>query len=151
MPDIKEYFSQADLDEIKGVVQEAEKHTSGEIKVKIISKFDSGTSDLRQQAEIEFQREGLHNTRGKTGVLVLMVLGERRFTILGDSGIYSQIAQGYWDTLAGRMSSAFQAGNYSSGICEIVEKIGRILSVFFPRRNDDVNELSDDVITGGGQ
>jgi|SRR3989344_1206145 len=151
MPEIKEYFSRADLDSVKRVIQEAEKYTSGEIRVKIINKFDSDISDLRQQAEREFLGEGLHNTRDKTGVLVLVVLRERRFIILGDSGIYSKLTQGYWDKLASRMSLAFRSGNYSSGICRVVEEVGRALSTLFPRRDDDTNELSDDVVVGGGR
>lgn len=148
MPEVNFLFTQGDLDTIKKTVKEAEKHTSGEIRVKIIRRYDQDISDLMQQALREFEREGLHSTKDKTGVLVLVVLDERKFVILGDSGIYSRLSQRYWNNLASRMTLSFQVGNYASGICRIVEEVGRSLSVLFPHKADDINELSNEVILG---
>ena len=144
------FFSQSDLERIKTAVQEAEKRTSGEIRVKVIQQCDEDLKgNLEQQALRDFEREGLHNTKDKTGVLVLVVLRERRFRIIGDSGIYEKLPQSYWNELARRLSILFAAGDFASGICRVVSDIGKELASFFPRQKDDVDELPDYVIIGG--
>jgi|SRR3989344_937359 len=144
------HFSRADLERIKATVREAESRTSGEIRVKVVERCDEDLKgNLVQQALRDFEREGLHNTRDKTGVLVLVVLGEKRFRIIGDSGIHEKLPQSYWNDLARKLSILFVAGDFTGGICRVVSDIGKELASFFPHRADDKNELSDDVIIGG--
>ena len=140
-------------------MHEAESNTSGEIRVKIINEYDQdlascyehrdGSRRVHEQALREFEREGMHNTRDKTGILVLVVLSEKRFTILADEGIYSKLAQEWWNHKAETMSGYFRAGNPARGICEAVKEVGKELSRYFPKKPDDVNELPDDVIVEG--
>lgn len=151
MSEIKTYFSEADLESIMRATQEAEKNTSGEIRVKIINRYDENVKSLYQQALKEFKREGLNNTRDKTGVLVLMVLKEKTFMILADSGIHSRLPQTYWDNLARRLSMYFHVADHTNGLCKIVTEIGKELARYFPKMSDDVNELSDEVVLGDEQ
>src|SRR3989338_1774349 len=65
-------FSQEDYAAMKEAVRKAEKNSSGEIRVKNRQGFTEGLEgDLDAQALRDFAKEGLHNTRDKTGVLVL--------------------------------------------------------------------------------
>jgi len=147
---VSNYFSDSDLQRIKKIIQETESKTSGEIRVKVIGKCDDDLArDIYRQAIREFEREGLHNTRDKTGVLLLVVIEDRRFQILGDLGIYSKIPQWYWNEMARGLSVLFKMGDYTNGICHLVQDVGKELMVFFPRQMNDVNELTDDVILGG--
>ncbi|KKS38213.1 MAG: hypothetical protein UV01_C0004G0015 [Parcubacteria group bacterium GW2011_GWA2_42_14] len=152
---VSDYFSPEMLAKIKDAVFEAEKNTSGEIRVKIMKECDDdlksdanryAENKVRQQALREFEKAGLHNTRDKTGVLVLVVLKERKFTIMADKGIYSKLPQSFWDHKAETMAGYFREGNYARGVSEVVLSVGQELSRHFPRKTDDVNELSDDVI-----
>ena len=132
-------------------VAQAEANTSGEIRVKIIEHCDPDLAgDVHAQAVREFGREGLGNTRDKTGVLVLLVLGERKFTVLGDSGIHAKLGQGYWDRAVAELSGHFRQGAFGLGLHTLVADVGLRLAEFFPRRDNDVNELPNDVIIGGG-
>ena len=145
------YFSSGDLDLIKTAIQEQEKATSGEIRVKIIDGCDVGLNgNIYQQALREFEREGLSKTRDKTGVLILVVLDVRRFQVLADEGIYTKIPQVSWDMVATYMQLGFQTGKFVDGVLLGVELVGNTLSRFFPRKIDDTNELPNDVIVGGG-
>jgi len=149
---VSDYFSADHLEAIKDIIAKAEKQTSGEIRVQIIMDCDQ---DLRgkvhEQAVRDFEKAGMHNTRDKTGILVIVVLNERKFAIIGDSGIYSKLPQGYWDNMAKAMSFYFKDGNFHVGICAVVESIGKQLAKYFPRRGDDVDELPDDVVVGSGR
>jgi uncharacterized membrane protein len=44
------------------------------------------------------------------------------------------------------MTAHFKAGNYREGICEAVSEVGKVLSANFPRKADDVDELSNEVV-----
>lgn len=150
-----DYFSPEMLARIKDAVHEAEMETCGEIRVKIIKECDK---DLRTDADMcddyrvyeqalrEFEREGMHNTREKTGIMVLLVLHEKRFQILADSGIYAKLSQEWWNHKAELMAGYFKEGNYARGLCEVVSHVGRELANHFPKRSNDVNELPDDVV-----
>ncbi len=149
---VSDYFSTDHLNEIKATIVKAEKRTSGEIRVRVTLDCDQDlTGKVHEQAVRDFEKAGMHKTRDKTGVLILVVLNERTFTILGDSGIYSKLPQGYWDNMAKAMSLYFKGGNFHVGVCAVVESVGKQLAKHFPRRDDDVDELPDDVIVEGAR
>ncbi len=148
---VSDYFSTLQLNEIKAVISKVEKQTSGEIRVEIVMHCDH---DLRgkvyEQAVRDFEKEGMQNTRDKTGVLILVVLSEKLFVIIGDSGIYSKLSRRYWDNMARSMSLYFMDDNFYIGVCAVVESIGKQLAKYFPKKGDDTNELSDDIIVRSG-
>ncbi len=147
---VPEYFSADQLNEIKAVITKAEKRTSGEIRVRIAMDCDPDLKGkICEQAIRDFEKAGMHNTRDKIGVLILVVLNERRLCIIGDSGIHSKVNQIYWDHMVSSMSAYFKCGSYYVGICMVVENVGRQLAKHFPRQTGDVNELPDDVIVRG--
>lgn len=151
-----DYFTEEDFARITESVRQAESQTSGEIRVKIRKYFQKGREcfeadirDIHHQAEFDFDAEGLAKTQDKTGVLILVVLEERKFKILADEGIYKKLPQFYLDNCAKDLVSRFVNAEYVSGIRETVEALGVMLAKHFPRRHDDVNELPNDVIVGG--
>lgn len=147
---VSDYFSAGHLNEIKAAIVRTEKKTSGEIRVEILMDCDPDLKGkVHEQAIRDFEKAGMHNTRDKTGVLILVVLNERQFAVIGDSGIHSKVNQHYWDHMASSMSAYFRCGSYHVGICLVVENVGKQLAKYFPRKADDVNELSDDIIVRG--
>lgn len=149
---VSDYFSVGHLETIKYVIAKAEQQTSGEIRVQIIMNCDGDLKGkVHEQAIREFEKADMHNTHDKIGVLILVVLNERTFTVIGDSGIYSKLSRGYWDNVAKAMSLYFQNGEFHVGVCTVVESVGRQLAKYFPRKTNDLNELPDDVITEKGR
>ncbi|PIS29013.1 MAG: hypothetical protein COT43_05000 [Candidatus Marinimicrobia bacterium CG08_land_8_20_14_0_20_45_22] len=141
------YFSKADLKAIAKACSEAEKNTSGEIRVSVFSKTPSRLKDksVMEIALDEFYRLGMDKTRDRTGILLLILLDERKFQILGDAGIHEKVGQSIWDDTAKSLSLDFKNHNYRTGVVNVVMKMGAILSEHFPRKSDDVNELTDEV------
>ncbi|MFA4838150.1 MAG: TPM domain-containing protein [Candidatus Neomarinimicrobiota bacterium] len=141
------YFSKADLKAIAKACSEAEKNTSGEIRISVFSKTPSQLKDknVMEIALDEFYRLGMDKTRDRTGILLLILLDKRKFQILGDAGIYVKIEQSVWDSAAESLSQDFKNHNYRTGVINVVTKMGVILAEHFPRKSDDVNELTDEV------
>ncbi|MBI4991719.1 MAG: TPM domain-containing protein [Candidatus Harrisonbacteria bacterium] len=144
-----DFFSEEALARIKEAVGEAEKKTSGEIRVVVLQKCDY--LDSRIQALMEFERAGMQNTRDKTGVLILLALRERKFEIVADEGINAKIVPEEWQKLSADMAQYFRDGLFAEGVLLAVNRVGHELAEHFPRKSDDINELPDDVILGGGQ
>jgi len=142
------YFSDDDFLRISGKIKEAEEITSGEICVSIKEgkPFFGRRKNIKDLAISEFIRLGIKKTRDNTGVLILVLLKEREFYILADSGINEKVPENTWDKLKDQMQELFKRGDFCGGILHVVENVGKILCSHFPIKTDDVNELSNRVI-----
>lgn len=141
------YFSPDDIKLIEQKISAIESSTSGEIKISIkkAKGFFNRKKAIHDLAIEEFNRLKLYQTIDRTGVLLLIFLRDKQFTILGDIGINEKITQEFWDSLANNLILNFKAGKYKDGIIEILGKIGEVLSQHFPHKKDDKNEISDNI------
>jgi uncharacterized membrane protein len=144
----KKILSKKELQDIASVIAESEKQTSGEIRVAIRHKRRSKEKQLsmHELALQEFYRLGMDKTRDKTGVLIFILVSEKKFHIVGDEGIHSNVSDGTWDRIADTMSSHFKLGNYFDGIVEAVRAVTAELSKYFPKKDDDRDELPNEVV-----
>lgn len=145
---IYNFFSDDDFLRISNQIKKSEQNTSGEIRISIKEKRSllEFKKDVRELAEKEFKKLGMTGTRDKTGILLFLLLGERKFYILADEGINSKVDQDTWDKVRDEIQNNFREGKFSSGIIKGIERVGIILSEHFPIRKDDTNELSNKVI-----
>jgi putative membrane protein len=102
---------------------------------------------VRERALRAFYEQGLHRTRGETGILIFISLLERKVWILGDRGINERIAAGSWEALAGELAAGLRSGKATDALCSVITGCGRELASHFPRPSDDRNELSDEILT----
>jgi uncharacterized membrane protein len=137
----KEFLAQLDQDRIVAAIQNAERATSGEIRIHVQPKALGG--DIRTVAERTFERLGMTKTALRNGVLLFIATEEQRFVILGDKGIDEKVPAGFWDEIAAKLTIRFKNGEFTEGIIEAIEAAGAHLGQYFPRAADDVNELSD--------
>ncbi len=144
---IYHFLSDDDLLRISNRIKEMEKTTAGEICVSLKEKrnfFDRNKS-VRSLAEKEFYKLGIHNTKDKTGILIFILLEGRKFYILADSGINDKVDEGTWEEVKNEMQSMFSRGEFNKGILHGVDRVGKILSLHFPIKPGDTNELSNRV------
>ena len=139
-----DYFTADVRREIAEAIQAAERNTSGEIRAMILPRCDADlTGRFYDQAVREFERQGMTKTRDKTGVLILLVLEERGFAIVGDTGIHAKLGDAYWILLAEELEAYFRIGDYVRGLIAAVTVVGCDLTRHFPRKADDRDELPD--------
>jgi uncharacterized membrane protein len=144
----KTYLAKQDLQRIADKIAGVESSTSGEIRVCVRHKrnWGEGKRSLHDLTLKEFYRLGMHKTKDRTGVLILLLLDERKFEIIGDEGIDKKIPEGTWDRIAGSMSAHFKNGKFAEGIIHAVDAVGEELKTHFPRQSGDRNELLNDVV-----
>lgn len=139
----KNFFSLEEREMIAASVSEAEKLTSAEIKVVVLGHC---WIDIRDKALQLFQKYGLHKTKDRNGVMLLLVIANREFSVFGDQGIHAHVQQRFWNEARDEMARHFAADHFGSGFCSGIRLIGVTLAQYFPIRLDDRNELSNEVL-----
>ena len=145
---IQKYFNKKDLIAIRNACTEAEKTTSGELRVSILQKRNKKQKDLSlmELAVNEFNELKMNETRDKTGILIFLLLKEKQFQILADEGINEKVDPDTWKKQAKILVNFFKEKNYTEGLVTLIQNMGKILTEHFPIKEDDANELSDEVV-----
>ncbi|HEX3035432.1 MAG TPA: TPM domain-containing protein [Thermodesulfobacteriota bacterium] len=138
---LDKFLSDEEKEQIVQAIRRAESKTSGEIRVHI--EYYCRTEPLERAKEV-FERLGMTNTREKNGALIYIAVGNRELAIIGDSGINDRVTPEFWQKVEKQIEEELRHGRFCQGICLEIELIGEKLKELFPRRLDDVNELSDE-------
>lgn len=142
----KKLFSPEEQRLIVSAIQNAERCTSGEVRVYVESRC-SYMDALDRAIEI-FAQMGMQATEERNAVLVYMAIKDHQFAVFGDEGIHRKVGNEYWNQEVMKMLRDFNHDNYAEGIAGCVEDIGKALQQFFPFTDKDKNELSDDIHFG---
>lgn len=136
-------FNTQEQEQIAHTISEAEKATSGEIRI-AVEKYCKG--DAYERATFYFHELGMYQTSQHNGVLIYLATEDHKFAIIGDRGINNLVPPDFWETTKTAMKAHFMAGNLCDGIIAGIALAGEKLSTFFPNKNDDVNELPNEIV-----
>ena len=115
-----DFFTPAQKTAMVAAIRQAEKDTSGEIRIHFENHCRKNVLDRAAQVFADLK---MHKTALRNGVLIYVAL----------------------DDIKNNMIEKFKSGQICEGVCEAVLTAGQQLKVFFPYQADDVNELSDDI------
>ncbi len=139
----KTMFSPEDQQRIITAIGRAELATSGEIRVHIEATCPDGNPVAR--AFVVFEKLGMRQTADHNGVLFYVAPTDRKFAIVGDTGIDAAVPDDFWESTKDLLRQHFSAGNVVEGLCQGIERAGEQLKQYFPRAADDKNELPDTI------
>lgn len=145
MSRVEDFLSATDEEEIVQAILQAEKNTSGEIRVHIESHTQL---DHYERAKEIFHLLKMDNTKESNGVLLYVAVNDRKFAICGDKGINKVVPEDFWETTKEIIQSHFKEGNFKEGILQGVLKAGTELEKHFPWQQGDRNELSNEISKG---
>ena len=143
--DPKEFLGKENEKLIVEAIGRAESNTSGEIRIHIESKCKGEVLD---RAAWLFKKLGMQATAARNGVLIYLSVNDRKFAIIGDSGINKVVPGGICDEIMSMMFSHFNQGVFAIGLINGIEMSGQQLKQYFPHQADDVNELPDEISYG---
>ncbi|MEZ4907918.1 MAG: TPM domain-containing protein [Saprospiraceae bacterium] len=139
----RKFFKKTDDKKIINCIKEAEKQTSGEIRVHFQKKLKV---DILEEAVNTFYRLKMDETKDKNGVLFFFVMKKKKFAIIGDKGINDVVPDDFWENIKIALTEDFSNGHKTSGICNAIKMAGDKLKEFFPYDSvNDVNELPDEI------
>jgi len=129
-------------------IQEAERNTSGEIRVFIESKCKY--VDALDRAKEVFESLEMHKTKFRNAALIYIATKDRQIAVFGDKGIYEKSKdENFWKGVVAQLKEAFKAGNYAKGIAAAILEMGELLKIHFPYEDKgDENELPDEIVYG---
>ncbi len=149
--DPRKFFSPEEQQRLVAAIAAAERRTSGEIRVHVertVPDAPPASGDPYARARQVFAELGMHRTAERNGVLVYLATRSRRFAVVGDEELHRRVGDGFWRDVVDLMAAAFREGRFAEGLEQGIALIGEKLREHFPHRDDDVNELSDEISFG---
>ena len=131
--------------EIVNAILEAERQTSGEIRVHL--EAGSGGDPLERAKELFYQLK-MDNTRNNNGVLFYVAARDHKFAIYGDRGMNKVVPPGFWDDTRDLLAAHFRKGQFKEGLVAAILKAGEELKTHFPWKPGDTDELRNEVSRG---
>lgn len=102
--------------------------------------------NCRTTAENAFLEEEIFNTRHRTGIMIFISFFEHEVIVMADRGISKVVEQQEWDSIVAGLLSAIRSGKVVDGIEAAIRRCGDLLfEKGFLKRDDDINELRDDL------
>lgn len=142
MSKVERFLSKSEEQEIIEAIREAERDTSGEIRVHL----EAGTgADPMERAKVLFHELKMDNTRDANGVLIYIAVSDHQFAICGDRELCKVVPEGFWDTTRDEIQKHFRERHFKEGIIAGVLSAGEKLRAHFPWDPDAANELSDEI------
>ncbi|MFC5196355.1 MULTISPECIES: TPM domain-containing protein [Bizionia] len=145
MSKIEEFLTADEEQAIIAAIREAEKNTSGEIRVHLEK---TSKIDVFDRAMEVFHYLKMDNTKQQNGVLIYVAVEDRNFVIFGDKGINDVVSDDFWDTTRNAIQTQFKQGNFKQGLVDGILKAGKALEQHFPWEHNDKNELPDTISKG---
>jgi len=96
-------------------------------------------------ARRQFLEQGLHHTKGDTGVLIFVSEAERYVEILVDRGIASRVDDATWQPIIAVFTTQVQRGQTLQGFLACIDSIGSVLAHHVPV-TEVRNELPDRLV-----
>lgn len=140
----KDFLAKLDEDRVVAAIKEAERGTSGEIRVFVSSRALKG-DNVQARAHARFVKLGMLATSERNGVLFYFIPRDRKFAIVGDRGIHEKCGANFWTETAAALHDRLANGEFTDAVVEAITRAGAALAEHFPSRNDDRNELSDSI------
>ena len=140
------FLSSDDELAIVKAIQEAEKKTSGEVRVHIEKKCPK--KDPIKRAINLFQKLRMHKTNLRNGVIVYVATEDHLLAIWGDEGIHAKVGQEFWESTLITLQEDFKTNQIKNGLTKALLDIGEKLQQHFPYQKDDKNELDDSISYG---
>ena len=136
-------FEKFEEKKIVEAIKEAEKQTSGEIRVHIAAEKAKG--NVEERALKTFDKLEMEKTQDRNGVLFYVDYRQHQFAIFGDEGIHKAVGQRFWEDTEVLMENCFKRGDFVQGLVAGITLAGEKLKAHFPYQTNDKNELPDEI------
>jgi uncharacterized membrane protein len=147
---VRRAFPPAAMRAIRDNIGEQERRHGGELRFAVEPSLPLfhlwHGRDARYRAVELFGQLRVWDTEHISGVLIYLLLADRRVEIVADRGIHSKVGGTAWETICGEMQRAFAAGSFEPGVSFGVGAISNLLAARFPRVEGDANELPNDPV-----
>lgn len=147
--DTRRALGDAERERLRERIARSETTHSGEIRLYVeaglpLSYLWRGAT-ARERALTMFGKLGVWDTEANNGVLIYLLLAERRIEIIADRGLSRRVGAAHWQAITEQMREAFRAGRFEDGLNAAVDAVAQALREHFPLAPGQANpnELPD--------
>jgi putative membrane protein len=112
--------------------------------LRAVSRGATLDANVNRAARAAFFDLGISRTSGRSGILVYVSLFERRCVVLNDIGLDPALLEPGWQSARGELERTVKRRDLPA-FHRALESLGPVLGLPYPRSEDDVNELPDEV------
>lgn len=102
--------------------------------------------NARSRAVELFGQLRIWDTEHNNGVLVYLLLADKRVEIVADRGINAKVGSANWDNICREMQRAFAAGQFEKGANAGIVAISDLLAMHYPPTAGHANELPNEPV-----
>jgi uncharacterized membrane protein len=132
---------------IEKTIGEEEQRHAGQLRFAVEASLPLGELlrgvQSRERAVAWFGRLRVWDTEHNSGVLIYLLLADRRVEIVADRGIHGKVGTTAWEAICGEMQQELARGQFERGVVLGVRAISDLLAAHFPPSGDSRNELPD--------
>ena len=139
------------MDSIASAIRQSESRHMGQLRFAVEAALDwhhlhAGTSSRERAIEV-FSLLRVWDTEHNSGVLIYLLLADRKVEIVSDRGIHDRVGEAGWQSICRTMEKKFRAGEFENGVLEGVAAVATLLQQHFPAEGNKPNELPDYPVT----
>jgi len=147
---VRRAFPPAALRAIRDNIGEQEKRHGGELRFAVEDSLPLlhlwRGQDARSRAVELFGQLRVWDTEHNSGVLIYLLLADKRVEIVADRGVHGKVGAAAWEAICGEMQRAFAAGRFEQGVNSGVAAISDLLATHFPPGAGRDNELPNEPV-----
>jgi uncharacterized membrane protein len=132
---------------IEQAIKAGEATHSGQVRFVVEGALDGKplfrNQPARERALDIFSQLRIWDTAHNNGVLIYLLLADRKVEIVADRGIDAKVGASGWQKICAAMEIDFRAGNFESGVIKGIQAVSQQLAAHFPKHGTGPNELPD--------
>jgi uncharacterized membrane protein len=140
-------FTPRVLDDIEQAIRAGEATHCGQLRFVVEGALDGRplfkNQGARERALDIFSHLRIWDTAHNNGVLIYLLLADRKVEIVGDRGIDARVGAAGWQAICRGMETDFRSGQFKSGVIKGIAAVSRELAKYFPPDAHPRNELPD--------
>lgn len=149
--DARRTLTPAGLQRLEQAVKDSESRHLGELRLCVeaglpMADLWRGVTPRSRAIEL-FSQLRVWDTEHNNGVLIYLLLADKRIEILADRGLHARASASDWQAIAASLSTALHEGQFEQGLAQAIAQVGALLKQHYPNTGQRAraNELPDAV------
>jgi uncharacterized membrane protein len=144
---VRRVFPRKVLANIESAIRAGEATHSGQVRFVVEGALDGApllhNQPARARAVDIFSHLRIWDTAHNNGVLIYLLLADRKVEIVADRGVDASVGAEGWQHICHDMEAEFRNGRFEAGVIQGIEAVSRELAKYFPPDGRPRNELPD--------
>jgi uncharacterized membrane protein len=134
---VRRIFRPRVLAAIEQAIKAGEATHSGQVRFVVEGALDGAPlfrdQPARERALDIFSHLRIWDTHHNNGVLIYLLLADRKVEIVADRGIDAKVGAKGWEKICRDMETDFRNGNFEAGVTKGIAEVSNEIAKYFPR------------------